>query len=65
MLGYIKQTANYKLRLTADKPLTIKAYIDVSYVVHPNFNSHTGSIMTLGTGAVFARSVKQKISSSK
>ena len=41
LFGYIKLTKNYAMRLTADKPLVLKVWIDASYGVHPDFKSHT------------------------
>jgi hypothetical protein len=58
---FIRATASFGLKLTASKPPKIEAHIDASYGVHPDFKSHTGAMITLGTGAVFARSVKQRI----
>jgi len=35
--------------------------VDTSHAVHPNMRSHTGGIMTLGSGGVYAVSAKQKL----
>jgi hypothetical protein len=61
LFGYIKQTAHYALQLSAEKPIILKVWIDASYGVHADFKSHTGFMMSLGTGAVCARSAKQRL----
>ena len=39
----------------------IKWYVDASFAVHPNFKSHTGAVMTCGSGAIQTMSRKQKL----
>ena len=39
----------------------VKWFIDASFAVHPDFKSHSGSVMTLGTGAIQAASKKQQL----
>ena len=39
----------------------IAAYVDASYAVHHDLKSHTGVVLTLGKGAVYVGSSKQKI----
>ena len=39
----------------------IKWWVDASHAVHPDMRSHTGAMMTLGKGAVYATSVRQKL----
>ena len=41
--------------------MSIKAYVDASFAVHPDMRSHTGVIITLGKGAIYSRSSKQKL----
>jgi len=38
-----------------------KWWIDASYAVHPDMKSHTGGVFSLGKGAVYATSTRQKI----
>jgi len=38
-----------------------KRKVDSSYAVHPDMKSHTGIYMTLGKGATYTASCKQKI----
>jgi hypothetical protein len=49
------------LILEAEQGLAIKWYVDASFAVHPDMQSHTGATMTLGKGAVYSISTKQKI----
>jgi hypothetical protein len=39
----------------------VEAYVDASYGVHEDGKSHTGAVITLGGGAIFAKSTKQHI----
>ena len=62
VLGYLKGTQELGLRLSSDGALThVRAYIDASFAVHPDMRSHTGSVITVGAGAVFVKSAKQKL----
>jgi hypothetical protein len=49
------------LTLEVEQGLVIKWYVDASFAVHPDMQSHTGATMTLGKGAVYSISTKQKI----
>ena len=49
------------LTLGADQLNVIKWYVDASYTVHPDYKSHTGCMMTMGTGAITTISRKQKL----
>ena len=49
------------LILCVDDLHVIKWWIDVSFAVHPDFKSHTGSMMSMGSGALIAGSQKQKL----
>ena len=61
MLSYLKYTAELILTLEADDFNIASWFIDASYAVHPDMKGHTGAGMTLGKGAVYSRSTKQKI----
>ena len=39
----------------------IKWYADVAFAVHPDFKSHTGAAMTMGSGSPIDISRKQKL----
>ena len=61
VMKYLKQTQDDVLTLSADGCNVIKTYVDASFAVHPDFRSHTGMVMTLGTGAIMTMSRKQKL----
>ena len=61
LLKYLAANPNLRLTLQASDNLGVMQYTDASYGVHADGKSHTGSSITLGKGAVHARSVKQKI----
>jgi hypothetical protein len=58
---YLHGTRELSLSLAADNQISLNAYIDASFACHPDGKSHTGEMMTLGKGAVFSRSSKQKL----
>jgi hypothetical protein len=60
-LKYLRATSDLPLTLEVDNLQVIKWWIDASYAVHPDMKSHTGGIMSLGRGAVYAMSAKQKL----
>eukprot|EP00978_Attheya_sp_CCMP212_P045135 scaffold334681_cov33-Attheya_sp.AAC.1 len=59
-MRYLRGTLDLPLVLEVDNLQIVKWWIDASYAVHPDMKSHTGGIMSLGRGAVYAASVKQK-----
>ena len=59
LLKYINGTKNDKLRLSATNLNVVKWYVDASFVVHPDFKSHTRGVMTYGRGAPITISRKQ------
>ena len=61
MMRFLNGTQDDKLILTADDLSIIKWYVDASFAVHPDFRSHTGAVMTFGSGAVQSISRKQKL----
>jgi hypothetical protein len=61
VLKYVNQTQELALTLKPDACINVTSYIDASYGVHPNGRSHTGALITLGKGAVHAKSSKQKL----
>jgi hypothetical protein len=40
----------------------VKWWVDASFAVHPDMKSHTGDIMSLGKGAIYGTSTRQKMS---
>jgi len=61
LLKYCNGTRQDKLTLSADNLHVIKWSVDSSFAVHPDFKSHTGGCMSLGTGAPITTSRKQKL----
>ena len=61
MMSYLKGTKELVLTLGADKINILKWYIDASFAVHQDMKGHTGAGLTMGKGAVYNRSTKQKI----
>jgi len=43
------------------KRLAIKWWVDASFAVHGDMKGHTGGVMSLGRGAIFSTSTKQKL----
>ena len=61
LLKYLNATPGLGLVIEPDTVLNVSAYVDVAYGVHADGKSHTGSIITLGKGAVYVKSSKQKL----
>ena len=59
LMKYLNETREMVLKLAADKSNVIKWYVDASFAVHQDFKSHTGAVMTMGTGPVQSMSKKQ------
>jgi len=61
-IKYLRDTAELKLTLEAEKGMSIaRWWVDGSFAVHRDLRSHTGSVLSLGKGAVIAQSSKQKL----
>ena len=60
-MKYINRTKTYSLTLSANDLHVVKWYVDASFVVHADFWSHSGAVMTMGRGAVQSSSSKQKL----
>jgi hypothetical protein len=61
VIKYLRKTKDLVLRLSADNLNIIKWWIDASYGVHHDMRSHTGGVMSMGTGAAYSTSKKQKL----
>jgi hypothetical protein len=61
VLKYLNGTRHLHLTLSVDSLSSIKWYIDGSHQIHDDCRGHTGSLMTLGQGAISSTSRKQKI----
>jgi hypothetical protein len=61
VIKHLRNTSALVLRLSADNLNVIKWWVDASYAVHHNMRSHTRGTMSMGTGAVYSSSTKQKL----
>ena len=61
MVQYLRATKNLFLTLEADNLQVIKWWVDASFAVHPDMRSHTGGCMSLGKGAIYGTSTRQKL----
>ena len=61
VLSYLKGTIDLTLTLSANCLNTTKWWIDASYAIHSDMKGHTGGMMSLGQGAIYVKSVKQKL----
>ena len=62
-MQYIRNTNNTTLMIEPEDKA--KQKVDSSYAVHPDMKSHTGIYMTLGKGAMYTASCKQKLSTER
>jgi len=60
-MKYLCDNQPMPLTLEASDINEVKWWVDASYAVHPNMRSHTGGIMTLGSGGVYAVFAKSKL----
>jgi len=63
LLKYINCTKDMGICLEAGAGIVVLAYVDASFAVHGDMKSHTGGVISLGKGAVYVRSSKQKLTS--
>jgi hypothetical protein len=61
VIKYLRSTKDLVLRLSAENLNIVKWWVDASYAVHHDMRSHTGGTMSMGTGAVYSTSKKQKL----
>ena len=61
-MKYLNGTRDLTLTLRVEGPIRITAYVDASFATHySDMKSHTGVYITLGLGAIYCRSSKQKL----
>jgi hypothetical protein len=60
-MKYLRGTAGLPLTLEAGDMSILKWWIDASFATHADMKSHTGVMLTLGKGATYAVSTKQKL----
>ena len=61
MIKYLNDTKKKYLTFSADDLKLITWSVDASFVVHPDFKSHTGANMTMGHGYLQSVSRKHKM----
>jgi hypothetical protein len=61
MIQYLRATRGLVLTLEANNLQVVKWWVDASFAVHPDMRSHTGGVMSLGKGAVYSASTRQKL----
>jgi hypothetical protein len=61
VMKYLNGTKEENLTLSADNLRVVKWYVDASFAVHPDFKSHTSTVMTLRKGAMQSIARKQKM----
>jgi hypothetical protein len=61
VLRYLNSTPELGIALECGDKIKIESYIDASYAVHTDYRSHTGMVITLGSGPIDVSSTKQKI----
>ena len=60
-IQYLRGTHNMGVMLGVQDPPCVYAYVDASYAVHPDMKSHTGCVISLGMGPIYAKSSTQKL----
>ena len=61
-MGYLAGTIDLCLTLEVKGPIKVTAFVDASFATHnSDMRSHTGVYITLGKGAIYCRSSKQKL----
>ena len=60
-LRYLNETKDLTLTLSSTDLSTIFWWVDASFGVHDDCRSHTGAVMMMNHGAMFAMSSKQKL----
>jgi hypothetical protein len=61
ILEYLNGTLDLQYTVGANHLGKLRTWVDASYPVHPDMRSHTGSVMSFGTGGILCKSTKQKI----
>ena len=60
-IQYIRGSQHTGITFEVYEPIHVIAYIDASFAIHPDMKSHTGSVITLGKGAIYAKSGTQRL----
>ena len=60
-IQYLRKTCHMGMVLEGGETVSILAYVDASYGVHPDMKSHTGCVIGIGRGPVYSKSTGQKL----
>jgi hypothetical protein len=61
VLEYIKGSINLEYTIGADDMGRMRTWVDAAFAVHPDMKSHTGGVISFGTGGVAYRSWEKKL----
>ena len=61
VMRYLRGTELLPLTLEADGSHVMLWWVDASFAVHPDMKGHTGGVLSMGKGAVYGTSTKQKL----
>ena len=61
MMDFLQATSEDSLTLESDGSRNITWSVDAAFAVHPDMRSHSGLTMTMGKGAIYSMSRKQKL----
>ena len=61
VMSFLENTKDEVRVIGCDTLESIYTWIDAAYAVHDNMRSHTGGLMSMGWGALEAKSTKQKL----
>jgi hypothetical protein len=61
LVRYLRGTERLGIRLEANDPTVVMAYVDASFGVHADMRSHSGVVISPGRGPVYASSSRQRI----
>jgi hypothetical protein len=60
-MKYLRRTIDLPLTLEADEMHVVKWWVDASFAVNLDMKSHTSATMSLGKGAAYSRSTRQRL----
>jgi hypothetical protein len=61
VMRYLQGTIDIPLVLEADNTHVIKWWVDASFAIHHDMKSHTGGVMMMGKGTIYATFTWQKL----
>ena len=61
MIQYVRAIQHMGITFEVSEPIHVIAYINAFFALHPDMKSHTGSVITRGKGAIYAKSGTQRL----